>query len=184
MNGMNKQPYRVQHPGPMSTQATLAQAVEITGPLRLQVTPGADLFETIESWCVRNQVLTTAFRLLGGVTTELSLMTGKPSDRPDQVATFHGPHVISCPALVLGGHGATGRGENGGVVLHAHVSVLDARASLRGCHVIRGRFIAGNAGITVAIYAVAGGEWVVRQDTETGFNVFFPEIATASGALT
>jgi predicted DNA-binding protein with PD1-like motif len=145
---------------------------------RVVVAPGDDLIATVETWVATGRHRGAAFRLLAGSASILRLMTGKPSDAAGQVATFHGPHEIACPAAVLGGHGAVGRATDGTTLLtHCHAVFMDRHASLRGCHLVKDGCIAGEDGITLAAVPLPGSHLRAGPDLETGFTLFFPEAA-------
>jgi len=146
------------------------------------IQPGADLYLSIERWIAERGYAGAAFRLIQGAACELDLMTGKPDDEGRRVATFHGPHPINCPARVLGGHGTIGAGRDG-YVLHTHAIFLDAEGVARGCHVVRGRCIAGDEGIELGIFPVLDAQFRILHDAETIFDLFYPESAMTSSVL-
>lgn len=159
--------------GELYRQRMFAVVGKLGGAFRLNVTPGADLLQSVESWAAERDCLTVAFRLLSGSTAALRVMTGGPDRSGARTATFYGPHQIDCPACVLGGHGVVGAGPHK-LVPHAHAVFIDLHGRARGCHLIRGHCLAASDGIQVAVFPVEGAVFQVSRDPETMFELFFP----------
>ncbi len=182
MNHLQRHPRLCDHPGPIALERTNWRIGRCRGPQRLFIQPGADLYLSVERWVAERKYAGASFRLIQGVAGELDLMTGKPGGEIGRVATFHGPHSIKCPARVLGGHGVIGAGRDG-YSLHTHAIFLDRAGVARGCHVVRGRCIAGDEGIELGIFPLLDAQFRVLPDAETTFDLFYPEPAMTSSTL-
>jgi predicted DNA-binding protein with PD1-like motif len=161
------------HPGPKSAERVTTATGSSPGPYRLQVVQGADLCESVSRWISQRGCRSAAFRFLHGNIQSLQIMTGKSDLDRGRVATFHGPHTVSCPALLLGCHGVAGTSESG-YRIHAHGVFLDSQGNPRGCHLIPRHCIAGEGGVVVALYPIDYAYFHSLADAETGFDLFVP----------
>jgi predicted DNA-binding protein with PD1-like motif len=163
----------VRHPGPISEQRLQAVEGTVQAELRLEIEPGATLFDSLHEVFSERGVSHARIRITGGTFSSLSYHTAPPDPTGKHVIAYDVAQELLGGGQIVTAHGIYGIGPNGNPFLHLHGALLDCNGAVYGGHLPGNRLVTG-APVTVWAVALADAGFRVTDDTETDMSVFQP----------
>jgi len=118
---------------------TAQHAVTETGPaVFIRLSPGTDLLAGIEEVCRSRGIRSGAIVSCIASLQRASFFVVVPMDNPVG-GGYSEPVHLDAPVEIISGSGSIGEEADGGIFVHLHAAMGDARGAAHGGHLLRGR---------------------------------------------
>ena len=162
------------HPGPPSYPRILDCEMQGTVELRITIPSRANLGPTLQALLESRNFRSGVARFCEGTLTEARYHVVVKTTNADRPYSYGPPIVVPGPVKLVTGVMTYGRTRDDRPILHCHAGFVDSTGTSHGGHLVLDPCIVGDEPVVVRICVFAEGEYAVREDRETNFNLLKP----------